>query len=76
MRSSSSHIKRAMSVKDNDFLEGESPLHNFVKAKKKINTTFEAIKSLLEETNGYLSECKIADEHEAEVDKVSAEVSA
>ena len=67
-------MKRAMSVADGDSHDGESPLHNFVKAKKKINETFGEIKALLEECNGYLADCSVSNENETEMKKFASEV--
>ena len=77
MRSSSSHLKRGLSLKGTELngVNGESPLHNFVKAKQKINATFSDIGKFLEGCNHFLSECELADESKDEVKKFSKEVS-
>ena len=54
---------------------GESPLHNFVKAKQKINSTFGDIGKYLDDCNNFLSDCKIADDSDKEIKKFSSEVS-
>ena len=55
-------------------VNGESPLHNFVKAKQKINATFGDIGKYLEDCNNFLVDCKIADENEQDIKKFSTEV--
>lgn len=55
-------------------VNGESPLHNFVKAKQKINATFGDIGKYLEDCNNFLADCKIADENEQDIKKFSTEV--
>lgn len=55
-------------------VNGESPLHNFVKAKQKINSTFGDIGKYLENCNNFLSYCKIADDNNEEIKKFSTEV--
>lgn len=76
MRSTSSFLKRTMSLKDNDIngATAQSPLHNFVKAKKKINKTFTEISKYLLETTQFISSCEVADEDKAEVKKFAEEV--
>jgi hypothetical protein len=66
-----------MSLKDNDIngSTGQSPLHNFVKAKKKINKTFTEISKYLIETTEFISACEVADENKADVKKFAGEVS-
>ena len=78
MRNSSSQFKRAFSLKDGDMngVHGESPLHNFVKAKQKINSTFGDIGKYLENCNNFLADCKISDDNNEEIKKFSAEVCA
>ena len=56
-------------------VNGVSPLHNFVKAKHKINSTFGDIGKFLEDCNNFLSECKISDDSNEDVKKFSSEVS-
>ena len=54
-------------------VNGESPLHNFVKAKQKINSTFGEIGKYLENCNNFLADCNISDDNE-EIKKFSTEV--
>lgn len=77
MRNSSAQFKRAFSMKDGGMngVNGLSPLHNFVKAKQKINSTFGDIGKFLEDCNNFLSECKIADDNNEDLKKFSSEVS-
>ena len=77
MRNSSAPFKRALSMKDGEMngANGVSPLHNFVKAKHKINSTFSDIGKFLEDCNNFLSECKIANDSDEDVKKYSSEVS-
>lgn len=56
-------------------VNGESPLHNFVKAKQKINSTFGDIGKYLDDCNNFLSDCKIADDNDKDIEKFSSEVS-
>lgn len=76
MRNSSSQFKRAYSLKDGEMngVHGESPLHNFVKAKQKINSTFGDIGKYLENCNNFLADCKISDDNNEEIKKFSTEV--
>ena len=76
MRNSSSQFKRAFSLKDGEMngVNGESPLHNFVKAKQKINSTFGDIGGYLENCNNFLADCNISDEDNEEIKKFSTEV--
>lgn len=77
MRNSSAPFKRALSMKDGEMngVNGVSPLHNFVKAKQKINSTFGDIGKYLEDCNNFLSGCIIADESNEEIKKCTSEVS-
>lgn len=77
MRNSSAPFKRALSMKDGEMngVNGVSPLHNFVKAKQKINSTFGDIGKYLEDCNNFLSGCIIADESNEEIKKSTSEVS-
>lgn len=77
MRNSSSQFKRAFSLKDGEMngVNGESPLHNFVKAKQKINSTFSDIGKYLDDCNNFLSDCNIDDENDKEIKKFSSEAS-
>ncbi|XP_073249397.1 mitofusin-2-like [Porites lutea] len=77
MRNSSAPFKRALSMKDGEMngVNGVSPLHNFVKAKQKINSTFGDIGKYLEDCNNFLSGCVIADESNEEIKKFTCEVS-
>ena len=76
MRNSSSQFKRAFSLKDGEMngVNGESPLHNFVKAKQKINSTFGDIGKYLENCNNFLSDCNISGDKDEEIKKFSTEV--
>lgn len=76
MRNSSAQFKRAFSMKEGGMngVNGLSPLHNFVKAKQKINSTFGDIGKFLEDCNNFLSECKIADDNNEDLKKFSSEV--
>jgi len=71
-----SQFKRAFSLKDGEMngVKGESPLHNFVKAKQKINSTFGDIGKFLENCNNFLSDCNISDDKNEEIRKFSTEV--
>jgi len=77
MRNSSAPFKRALSMKDGEMngVNGVSPLHNFVKAKQKINSTFGDIGKYLEDCNNFLSGCVIADESNEEIKNFTSEVS-
>ena len=77
MRNSSAQFKRALSMKDGEMngVNGVSPLHNFVKAKQKINSTFGDIGKFLEDCNNFLLGCKIADDSNEDIEKFSREVS-
>ena len=77
MKNSSSQFKRAKSLKDGEMngVNGESPLHNFVKAKQKINALFGDIREYLEDCNKFLADFRIADENEHDIKKFSSEVS-
>ena len=77
MRNSSAPFKRALSMKDGEMngVNGVSPLHNFVKAKQKINSTFGDIGKYLEDCNNFLSGCIIADESNEEIKQFTSEVS-
>lgn len=77
MRNSSSQFKRAKSLKDGEIngVNGESPLHNFVKAKQKINAIFGDIRKYLEDCNIFLADFRTADENEQDIKKFSSEVS-
>lgn len=77
MRNSSSQFKRAKSFKDGEIngVNGESPLHNFVKAKHKINAIFGDIRKYLEDCNIFLADFRTADENEQDIKKFSSEVS-
>lgn len=55
-------------------VNGESPLHNFVKAKQKINSTFGEIGKYLKDCNSFLSDCKIADDNNEDIKKSYSEV--
>lgn len=76
MRNSSSQFKRAFSLKDSEMngVNGESPLHNFVKAKQKINSTFGDIGRYLENCNNFLADCNVSDDNDEEIKKFSTEV--
>ena len=74
MKSSIPTLKRSLTVKHEDMNGGESPLHNFVKAKKKINQTFDEIGKYLEESTQFLCSCELSDENSEDVKAFSAEV--
>lgn len=74
MKSSIPTLKRSLTVKHEDMNGGESPLHNFVKAKKKINQTFDEIGKYLEESSQFLCSCELSDDHKEDVKDFSAEV--
>lgn len=76
MKNSSSQFKRAKSLKDGEMngVNGESPLHNFVKAKQKINAIFGDIREYLEDCSKFLADFRIADENEHDIKKFSSEV--
>ena len=75
MKSNSSYLKRSLSVKQEDMNGAESPLHNFVKAKKKINQTFDEIGKYLEESSQFLCGCEISDENKDDVKGFASDVS-
>lgn len=76
MRNSSSHLKRGMSLVDKDVngASSASPLHNFVKAKKKINKTFAEISDFLIEANEFICGCEVSDKNKTELKKFAEEV--
>lgn len=65
-----------MSLNNSDLngVGSPSPLHNFVKAKKKINKTFAEISDFLIDANEFICGCQVADENKDELKKYAEEV--
>ncbi|EDO42379.1 predicted protein [Nematostella vectensis] len=77
MRNSGSIPKRSFSVKESDkngVGEHSSPLHNFVKAKKKINETVSEIGKYLDEANRFICGCEIAEDYKSNIKGFACDV--
>lgn len=70
-RNSSSQFKRAKSSQDGRMV---GHLHNFIKAKEKMNASFRDLRKYLEDCNKFSADSRIADENEEDINKFSSEV--
>ena len=65
-------LKKSVSIADKvsnvNIVESSinSPLHRFVRAKKKINQTFEEISNYLKDSRKFLTDCDISDQYDNE----------
>ena len=65
-------LKKSVSIADKvsslNVVEGSinSPLHRFVRAKKRINQTFDEILEYLKESRQFLIDCDISDQYDFE----------
>ena len=65
-------MKKSLSIADKvsslNVVEGSinSPLHRFVRAKKKINQTFDEIMDYLKESRQFLIDCEISNQYDGE----------
>lgn len=74
MSNLSSQSKRTEPLQD-DGVDKEHLLHNFVEAKQKINAKFRDLEKYLEDCEKFLAEFRKADENERDIKKFSSKVS-
>ena len=73
MSNLSSQSKRTEPLQD-DGVDKEHLLHNFVEAKQKVNAKFRDLKKYLEDCDKFLAEFRKADENERDIKKFSSKV--